>query len=490
MSEGSAELKSYTTAAQALILLFIVPFYSRYYYKFSKHHDKSIFLNRVIYFFITNLLVFVLLLHLEIPISIIFYVWLGVLSVTLVAIYWAFCADCFNVKSGKRLFSVIALGGSIGAWVGAKSAGWLYPIMGIAGLLLAAASLLLIVSFLLKSACRSIPVNSRAVKHIDEDEQSRDWKRGFSLIFKKKYLLYIAIFVVLVNWVNSMGEYILAKFVVASVDEKVAQGLGTEQALMTEFYTDYIAWFTLFGIALQLLIVPRLFRWIGVGGSILILPLVTLINYSLIFIFPLMLVVTWAMIAENSVNYSIQNTSRHALFLNISREEKYLSKNTIDSFFYRFGDLLYGGTIALTVGLFALDIKLVIGIAVVLSLMSLWVAFQIKVKKKQDKQNAEPNRPPTLAYPLQPQAVISGQKTILTLPENTFEDPDLGDSLRYSIKAVDGHALPKWCKFNNTTMALSVRPPEGLRQELKIEIMATDYDGLTATTLLVIDVEG
>ena len=71
-----------------------------------------------------------------------------------------------------------------------------------------------------------------------------------------------------------------------------------------------------------------------------ILPLIALGGYAAIAILPMLAVVRWAKTIENSTDYSIQNTTRHALFLPTSREAKYKAKQAIDSFFLRTGDML------------------------------------------------------------------------------------------------------------------------------------------------------
>ena len=45
-------------------------------------------------------------------------------------------------------------------------------------------------------------------------------------------------------------------------------------------------------------------------------------------------------IAENSTDYSVQNTVRQTLFLPTDRSAKYKAKAAIDTFFVRFGDAL------------------------------------------------------------------------------------------------------------------------------------------------------
>jgi AAA family ATP:ADP antiporter len=63
--------------------------------------------------------------------------------------------------------------------------------------------------------------------------------------------------------------------------------------------------------------------------------------------FPLLGAVRIAKVLENSTDYSIQNTARHALFLPTSREAKYKAKAAIDTFFWRAGDVLQAGVVFL-----------------------------------------------------------------------------------------------------------------------------------------------
>jgi AAA family ATP:ADP antiporter len=60
-------------------------------------------------------------------------------------------------------------------------------------------------------------------------------------------------------------------------------------------------------------------------------------------LFPMLGVFGVAKVLENSTDYSIQNTARHALFLPTSREAKYKEKAAIDTFFWRVGDMLQAG---------------------------------------------------------------------------------------------------------------------------------------------------
>ena len=91
---------------------------------------------------------------------------------------------------------------------------------------------------------------------------------------------------------------------------------------------------------LQLFVVSRLIKFIGVRGALFVLPSVALLAYGLVAIAPVLAFVRVAKVFENATDYSIQNTTRQALFLITSREAKYKAKAAIDSFFWRIGDVL------------------------------------------------------------------------------------------------------------------------------------------------------
>ena len=117
-------------------------------------------------------------------------------------------------------------------------------------------------------------------------------------------------------------------------------------------------------------------RFMGVRGALFILPVLALINYSIIAVAPILAVVRVGKILENSTDYSIQNTLRQALFLPTSREAKYKAKAAIDTFFTRAGDVVSAGFVALG-QVTGLPTAAFAGLNVALTGVWLWVAGQI-----------------------------------------------------------------------------------------------------------------
>ena len=116
---------------------------------------------------------------------------------------------------------------------------------------------------------------------------------------------------------------------------------------MTAFSGSITAAVNLLGLLLQLFATSRVIRLMGVRGALFVLPVIALINYSIIVVAPLLAVVRVGKMLENSTDYSIQNTLRQALFLPTTREAKYKAKAAIDTFFTRTGDVVSAGFVGL-----------------------------------------------------------------------------------------------------------------------------------------------
>jgi AAA family ATP:ADP antiporter len=158
---------------------------------------------------------------------------------------------------------------------------------------------------------------------------------GFRLILTSRYLRLIALMVILLNVVNTLGEFLLGKLVVAQAsrahEDGTAAGLTMSQ-LIGIFYGDFFGWVNLVSLLIQLFIVSRVFKRVGVRGALFVLPLVAFVSYGGLALLPVMAAVRIGKILENTTDYSLQNTARHALFLPTSREARYKAKQAIDGF--------------------------------------------------------------------------------------------------------------------------------------------------------------
>ncbi|MFQ5676499.1 MAG: translocase, partial [bacterium] len=161
---------------------------------------------------------------------------------------------------------------------------------------------------------------------------------AFKLVFANKYLLGIAFLVLLLNWVNTTGEYILSR-TVQDAAKTIAADSEAQRAFVGQFYADFFFVVNLAEMIIQLFLVSRILKYFGIRVAILILPVIALGGYFIYALYPVLSIVRSAKIAENSTDYSLNNTVRHALYLPTRRDEKFKAKQAIDSFFHRSGDV-------------------------------------------------------------------------------------------------------------------------------------------------------
>jgi AAA family ATP:ADP antiporter len=165
---------------------------------------------------------------------------------------------------------------------------------------------------------------------------------AISLVLKDRYLMLLAGMLVLSNLVNTQGEYILAEAVKAAAKHQAAV---SREVFIGHFYANFYTVVNSVALVVQVLVVSRLVKYIGVRTALFLLPLVALGGYFTIAFLPTLAVTAFAKSAENSIDYSLHNSVRQMLFLPTSREVKYKAKATIDAGFVRLGDTVAAATV-------------------------------------------------------------------------------------------------------------------------------------------------
>ena len=339
LTQGGAELRSYAVGLQALLLIAIVPAYSM----LVRLVNSSRVFQCVNAFFALNLVLLFLLGQAGCRLGFVFFIWASIFGVMAVTQFWAFATDLLNVQSGQRLFGIIAVGVSCGAWIGSRLSSAGMQTLGPYGLMLASAATLVGAIFLSKWARACVPAGSRSAMPVAEPvigpalDSTARWLGGFALIGRSRYLVCIAALVVLLNWITSTGEYVLADWLVAIARQEAPEA---QAVFIGRFMGNYCSAITLVGLLIQLLLVSRIILIAGLARALMVTPIMFLTGYLLIGIVPVFALVQSVLVAQRSLDYSLLNTTRSALLLPMSRAVKYQAKTTIDTFFYRLGDLL------------------------------------------------------------------------------------------------------------------------------------------------------
>jgi AAA family ATP:ADP antiporter len=354
--------------------------------------------------------------------------------------------------------------------------------VGYSGIMYSVAALLLVPVWLCGRVEDTIPPGSRS-QIVDEfHKEPPPITEGFMVVFRSYYLTMIALMIVVMNLINTNGEYILSSFVTQEADRLLAAGelIGSRDDFMTRFYSAYTAWFTLVGFIIQLFVVSRIFDRVGIRGAIMVLPCLMLLNYSLLLFFPMLAVARLTMIAENSTSYSLQNTTRQALFLPVKRDEKYVGKNSIDTFFFRCGDVLSALAVFVGSSLLGLGLTGFIAANLVLAAVMFWFSRIIGRRNQAVIEQNLGNLPPQVGLPLPDMDITAGEISQFSLHEDSFLDPDEGDALRYlAFESFDSN-LPRWVRFDALHRSFEFKPPPGSTGEIHIRVVARDFDGLEA----------
>ncbi len=383
LTGGGAEIKSYSSALQVIILMGALRFYS---WLAGKYPRKQL-INYVTLFFVSNLILFYGLILIGIPSGVAFFLWVGIFSLTIIAQFWSFANDVYTPDEGNRLFVIIGFGASAGGVIGPKIAGLLIDFVDVYEMLLISAGILLtslfITNYLFRREDDRLSIR-KSTQTTDHSEPEFSKEGAFRVVFQNKYLLLIALLILFTNWVNTTGEYIIGRAVsdeAARLAASSPAGDFSENTFIARFYADYYFIVGMVGLMMQLFIVSRILKYLGVRFAIMALPVIAFGGYFLIALFPTMLnLLRWAKTAENATDYSLNNTVRHILFLPTTREEKYKAKVAIDSFFVRAGDVLSAAIVFTGVTWLSFSIT---GFAIFnMSLVGIWLLLAFLIGRK------------------------------------------------------------------------------------------------------------
>ena len=332
-----AEVKTYSAAGQALLLMGFVPAYGW----FASRVNRSRLVLGVTLFFVANIVAFALGVSANADhIGVYFYIWVGIFSLSIIAQFWSYANDTYSKEAGSRLFPIIAIGSTIGSPIGAWVTARMFEArLAPPSMLYLAAALLLVTAGLFVLIDKSANA-SAARQQLAPAEATIGGRNGFTLVFASPYIRLIALLLVLLNVVNTIGEFILSHMVTVRAEALVAADPAFDKgAFIGAFYGDYFFWVNVAALVMQAFVASRLVKLFGLAGVLFALPLIALGSYGTIALGATLSIVRWAKTAENSADYSVMNTAKQLLWLPTSREEKYKAKQAVDAFFYRLGDL-------------------------------------------------------------------------------------------------------------------------------------------------------
>lgn len=337
-------------------------------------------------FLIGNLLVFFALLWFiskehQIWVGRAFFVWTSVFNLFVVSVFWAFVVDVFSTDQGKRLFGFISVGGTLGAIVGAAITASLVQKIGTLSLLLISAALLELSAQCVRLFPTTATMQKDEKKHVETPVGGGIWA-GLVHNLKSPYLLGISAYMLL---------YAITSTLLYFQQVGIVGRAFTDRAARTAFFAKIDLTVNLLTIVAQIFITGRLLKWLGVGLTLALLPALSIMGFTGLGFAPSLVLLVGFLTLRRAGNFSFARPARETLFTVVSREDKYKSKNFIDTVVYRVGDQIGAWT---TPALTWLGMGLTSVSFVAVPLAALWLLISVWLGKKQSVMARE--RPPKI----------------------------------------------------------------------------------------------
>ncbi len=380
---GGVEHLQWMFSGTFLAMLAVVPLFGWLTRRFAPRR----FLPYVYYFFIGNLILFYVLFRSDLThvyVARAFFIWASVFNLFIVSVFWSFMADIFSNAQAKRLFGVIAAGGTAGALAGPALTVTLVLPLGPTHLLLFSAVFLgwAVLCIHRLAAWRQAwvaPPDSADPDPKTEAAPPADKPLGGSVLAGMRLVL--------------QSPYLIGICVLMLLFTTLATFLYFQQAyIIREHFSDPARRTALFAamdlavncltLAIQLFLTGRIVQRIGLGWTLATVPLLLVAGFLVLGVVPALWVVVVVQVLRRAGNYAIMRPGREMLYVVLSKEEKYKAKNFIDTVIYRGGDAIsawvYAGMLA--IGFSAAGIALV---AVPLACAWAWISFRLGNRQEQ-----------------------------------------------------------------------------------------------------------
>ncbi len=268
-----------------------------------------------------------------------FFVWVSVFGVFSTSVFWSVLADMFTNRQGKRLFGFVAAGGTAGAIAGSLVASQLASELSTGALLLIPVAMIefgLVCAWRLEQQAASIR-RADPQRADQEDASARPTGGGLLVgithVLKSPYLGLICLFLLFVQCCGTQLYFEQAEIVNARYESREER---TELFAYLDLGTQLVTLLVQVGLS------GVIMRRLGVAFALVVLPVIYFCGFAALAAHQTLGVLVVTVVAARSAGYGLAVPAREVLFTVVSREDKYKSKNFIDTVILRGGDTLGG----------------------------------------------------------------------------------------------------------------------------------------------------
>jgi AAA family ATP:ADP antiporter len=341
----------------------------------ASRFPRRVFLPWVYLFFISNIIIFWIVFSRAVNndqeyiwLGRTFFVWLSVFNLFVVSVFWSFMADIYTREQGRRLFGVITAGGSIGALIGGAATSALVVPIGFQNLLPISATLLLI-AILCISRLRNWVVREHEQEITETVGSGKPLGgnplAGITHLLSSKYFAGIAVSSVIASLLGTALYMFAAELIETEIPN------ANEQ---TRFFSNMNVATSAFSLVGQMFLVKHVVSRFGIGVSLALLPAVSVVGFALLAFDPVLSVVAFLTVARRGLGFGFSKPTTDMLYSVVTPEEKYKTKNFIDTAVYRGGDVIGTWSIKLMSALGIAGISYVmLPFAVLWAIVALWL---------------------------------------------------------------------------------------------------------------------
>jgi ATP:ADP antiporter, AAA family len=381
---GGVEHLQWMFSGTFLVMLSVVPLFGWLTRCFAPRR----FLPYVYYFFIGNLLLFFALFRSDLNhvyVARAFFIWASVFNLFIVSVFWSFMADIFSNTQAKRLFGVIAAGGTTGALVGPALTAMLVLPLGPTNLLLLSAAFMgwavlcihRLVAWQRSSLSKSSKEDDNAEKtktgDPDDTPVGGGVLAGVRLVFQSPYLIGICLLMLAV-YHSGHFLYFQQAYIIREHFDDPSQRTALFAAM--DFSVNGLTLVT------QVFLTSRIVRRFGLGWTLAMVPLLLVAGFMALGLLSSLWVIVAVQVLRRAGNYAIMRPGREMLYVVLTMKEKYKAKNFIDTVIYRGGDAVsawvYAGMLA--IGLSAATISIA---AVPIACIWAWISYRLGKRQEQ-----------------------------------------------------------------------------------------------------------
>ncbi len=328
--QGGVDKLQWLFSATFVAMLIAVPFFGF----LSARFPRQRLIPFVYYFFAANLLLFFVLMQNaaeKIDIARSFFVWVSVFNLFVISVFWSFMADIFSNEQARRLFGVVAAGGSTGAIVGPLITSLFVGKIGTSFLLLFSIGFLLLSTLAVAKLSGWAKIHSVSQK--DAPPIGGSIWAGIKLTFKSPYLIGTSVYLLFLTLLATLIYFEQVRLVADQIKDSTAR---------TRLFAQIDLVVNTLTLLVEIFFTNRLIGRFGVAILLMVLPLLNVIGFGALVIAPTLAVLVVFQALRRVIEYALARPVREILFTVVSREEKYKAKNFIDTVIYRGGDALSG----------------------------------------------------------------------------------------------------------------------------------------------------